>query len=113
GPREGTVGNTAYGLFRMEEGSKLVQPGLGSIGFNLDAAQVVYKTASANQLMDVFGGRLNIDFSNSRFSTSLDLQHAATGNVQFSDSGTLHPYRYFYTRGATQNMAGSVSLDGC
>ena len=110
--RRGTVGNSSYGLFRSEADSKLVQPGLGLVGFNLKQAQAVYKTIGNNQLMDVLGGRLNIDFNNSQFSTSLNLQHAATGNVRFSDSGVLHPYGYFNSRGATQNMAGSVSLDG-
>src|SRR5690606_9133422 len=100
--RQGTVGNTAYSVFRTEAGNKMVQPGLGMVGFKLNQAQAVYKTIGNSQLMNVLGGRLNIDFNNSQFSTSLNLQHAATGRVTFSDSGALHPYGYFYSRGATQ-----------
>jgi len=111
--RQTTVGNAAYGLFRTEaNGSKEVRPGLGVVAFNLVQAQSFYKTEGRSELMDVKGGKLSIDFEQSLFATSLQLSHAATGNIEFNDKGRIFGGGYFHNISDTQAMAGAVSLDG-
>ncbi len=111
--RQTTVGNAAYGLFRTEAaGSKEVRPGLGVVAFNLVQAQSFYKTEGRSELMDVKGGKLSIDFEQSLFATSLQLSHAATGNIEFNDKGRIFGGGYFHNISDTQAMAGAVSLDG-
>jgi hypothetical protein len=110
--RKVTVGNDFYALYRTEDGPNQVKQGLDVLGFNLTQAQAVYKANGQAQLMDVTGGILNIDFNQNQFFTNLQLNHAATGNVVFTDSGRIWDGGYFYNRGDTQAMAGAVSLDG-
>jgi len=110
--REGTVGNNSYGLFRTEAGTKLVNPGLGILGFALGQAQANYRDASGTSLMDVNGGSLNLDIEARLFSTTLQLNHAATGPLSYSDSGTLSSSGYFRSRSDTQITAGAISIDG-
>jgi len=111
--RQATVGNATYGLFRTEAaGSKEVRPGLGVVAFNLVQAQSFYKTEGRSELMDVKGGKLSIDFEQSLFATSLQLSHAATGNIEFNDKGRIFGGGYFHNISDTQAMAGAVSLDG-
>jgi hypothetical protein len=110
---QGTVGNNVYALYRLElDGRKLVQPGLGVLGFTLNQAQAVFKSGGAAELMSVFGGQLNINFEERTFATALQLGHAATGPITFSDSGRIFDYGNFFNRGETQNIYGSVSVDG-
>lgn len=111
--REPIVTNNTYTLFRPEPGgNKLVQPGLGVLGFTLGQAQAVYKSGGVDELMSVLGGELAIDFDRKSFATSLQLDHAATGAVTFSDSGRIFDYGNFFSRSENQRMAGSVSVDG-
>lgn len=112
GTREGTVGNNMYALFRNEEGTKLVDRGLGELSFGLNQAQANYRSDAGSSLMDVTGGALNLDFNTRRFSTSLDLNHAATGPINISDSGTLSASGMFNNRTDTQVTAGAISIDG-
>lgn len=113
GGREVTTGNNLYALYRVENGSKSVKPGLGVVGFELSKAQAHYTAAGSNkELMDVLGGNLEIDFTRSTFETDLMLSHAATGKVTFTASGQIFPGGYFHSRTAGQSMAGAVSLDG-
>jgi uncharacterized protein involved in outer membrane biogenesis len=56
-------------------------------------------------------GQLNLDFNQGLFSTSLQLNHAATGNVTFEDSGRIYT-DIFRSVSDTQSMAGTISLDG-
>ncbi len=105
-------GNKHYGLFRLENGSKTVQPGLGVVGFTLDKAQAQYTTGGVASLMNVNGGSLTIDFKENTFATSLQLDHAATGAINLIDSGHIFAGGYFHSRSDTQVVAGAVSLDG-
>ncbi len=104
--------NNKYFLYRTENGPNEVKPGLGTLGFNLTQAQAVYKANGQSQLMNITSGILNIDFDGNQFSTNLQMNHAATGNVEFRDGGRIWAGGYFYSRGDTQAMAGAVSLDG-
>ncbi len=110
--RDITVGNDDYMLFRTENGSKQIQAGLGTVGFNLDSAQAFYHSDSGVVSMAVNRGSLSIDFDKSSFATSLDMSHSATGAINFSASGRLFSGGYFHTRSDTERMAGAVSLDG-
>lgn len=110
--REATVGNLLHALFRVEPAGKSLQPGLGVLAFNLTKAQAHYKAGGQIDLMQVNGGELKLDFSQQRFSTQLQLSHAATGSVMFSGSGNINEEGLFNSNSDTQSMAGAVSLDG-
>lgn len=112
-PRAITVANNRYGLYRSEpDGTKRVQPGLGPISFTLDSAQAFFNGGQGAEAMDVLGGTLNIDIGQRHFDTLLNLDHRATGQVDFSASGSIDPSGFFHSRGDLQSMAGAVSLDG-
>jgi hypothetical protein len=110
--RDGTVGNNSYALFRIENGSQVVKPGLGVLGFSLNQAQANYRVDGTASLMDVAGGTLSLDFNQNRYSTSLNLNHVATGAINLSDSGRIYAGGYFHNRVPGQVTAGAVSLDG-
>ena len=110
--RETTVGTIDYALFRTENGPKVVDKGLGIVSFSLNSAQAFYDSGTGVAVMQVNGGDLNIDFQESKFSTHLDLNHSATGPVQFSAIGRLYDGGFFYSRDDTQRITGAVSLDG-
>jgi len=110
--REITVGNVGYGLYRPEDGSKQVNPDLSVVSFNLAAAQAYYDSNTGIVAMDVSGGSLAVDFEDSSFATELNLSHALTGDIDFVANGLLNSNGYFYNRGDTQRIGGSVSLDG-
>ncbi len=110
--RSVTVGNSVYVLFRPENGSIVINPGLGVVGFSLSSAQASFTNASGTSAMQVAGGNLNIDFDQSRFSTDLNLAHAATGKVVFSAQGRIDEAGYFNSQGVDQRMAGAVTIDG-
>ena len=111
--REITVGsNFEYYLFRPESGEKQISKGLGAIGFTLNSAQAYYSDETGVFAVAVSGGNLAIDFQESLFSTSLNLNHASFGDVNFQASGRLYDGGYFHSRNDTQRIAGAVSLDG-
>ncbi|MEI6861936.1 MAG: FecR family protein [Verrucomicrobiota bacterium] len=112
GDRKPTVGNLYYALFRAEPAGKSLQPGLGVLAFNLTKAQAQFSSGGTVELMKVGGGKLSLDFDQSQFSTSLQLSHAATGNVTFESSGLIYSGAIFRSSSDTQSMAGTVSLDG-
>lgn len=113
--REISVASDNYALFRrIENGVQDVniKPGLGVIGFNLTQAQAILNTGSTRELMDVYGGLLNINFDERLFTTSLQLGHAATGNIVFSDAGRVFDGGTFRNRTDDQVTAGVLSIDG-
>lgn len=111
--RDVTVGNSQYVLFRDGNGVTKVQEGLGPISFSLTSAQAFHSSESGVvTAMSVNGGTLVINFVNNQFSTNLNLNHSATGDIVFSAAGTLFAGGYFHSRSATERIAGAVSLDG-
>lgn len=110
--RQATVGNLSYALFRVEPDGQIIKPGLGALAFNLVKAQAFYRGNGKLELMDVNGGELALDFNQARFSTSLQLNHSATGQLSFVDSGNIYSGGFFHSNGASQSMAGAVSVDG-
>lgn len=110
--RKVTVGNLAYALYRVEPAGKSLQPGLGVLAFNLSKAQAHFKSAGQSDLMQVSGGQLNLDFNQQLFSTTLQLSHAATGNLTFTDNGRIFDDGIFRHNSDAQTTAGAVSFDG-
>ncbi|ALO44767.1 FecR family protein [Pseudohongiella spirulinae] len=111
--RDITVGNSQYVLFRDGNGVTKVQEGLGPISFSLTSAQAFHSSESGSiTAMAVNGGTLDINFVNNQFSTQLNLNHSATGDMVFSAAGNLFEGGYFHSRSATERIAGAVSLDG-
>jgi len=111
--KNGTVGDNRYALFRDEPGgNQLVQYGLGVLGFKLGQAQANYRADGVSSLMDVTGGTLSLDFNQSLYATTLQLNHSATGNISLTDGGRIYSGGYFHNRTPTQVTAGAVSLDG-
>jgi len=110
--RDVTVGNDSYVLFRDGNGKTRVQAGLGPVSFALHSAQAFYHSDTGVVAMTVLGGSLDINFNNNQFATELNMNHSLTGNVDFIAKGFIYDGGYFYTRSATERMAGAVSLDG-
>ena len=111
--REITVGsNFEYYLFRPESGEKQIAKGLGTIGFTLNSAQAFYSNETDIFAVAVSGGDLTIDFQESRFATSLNLNHLSFGDLNFQATGRLYDGGYFHSRNDSQRIAGAVSLDG-
>lgn len=110
--RSVTVGNSEYALFRPENGSIVINRGLGVVSFSLSSAQAFYTNGSGTSAMQVASGNLNIDFDQSRFATDLNLNHSATGNVSFAAQGRIDEAGYFNSQAVDQRMAGAVSIDG-
>ncbi len=106
------VGNFEYGLFRREDAPRLFTTGSGVVGFALDSAQAVFSPETGvASLMRVDGGSLGIDFANSRFSTTLRLDHELTGAVDFSAAGRVVDGGFLRASGGGQRLFGAVSLD--
>jgi hypothetical protein len=110
--RQITIGNDHYALFRLENGSKELKPGLGILAFNLTQAQAYLSTEKGAELMDVYGGLLNINIDERLYSTSLQLGHAATGKFAFTDSGHVFGGGIFRNRTDDKVTVGSLSIDG-
>jgi hypothetical protein len=110
--REVTVGNLEYGLFRTENGSKRIDSGLTVVSFSLAHGRATYSTEAGSSAMDVDGGTLDIDFQQNLFATELNLNHSATGQIDFTASGRIYDGGYFHSRNDDQRIAGAVSIDG-
>jgi len=79
--------------------------------FSLQKAQATYSSAGRTDLMGVSGGKLQLDFQQALFSTTLQLSHEALGNYQFATSGRIYSGGVFHSNSDTQSMAGVLSYD--
>src|SRR6185369_13979054 len=93
-----TVGNADYLLYRIENGSGALVPGLGSYQFNLDRGFAQYNLAGQLSAAAVEQGKLSIDFGASRFATDLRVSNAFTGAVSISGSGFIRSDGIFNDR---------------
>lgn len=108
-----TVGDNDFLLYRTENGSATLLPGLGNVNFDLQQAHARFTAPSLEiQPATVQGGSLAIDFTSRLFNTSLNLSSAATGNVSLQASGAIRDDGIFISRSATQSLAGATALDG-
>ena len=79
---------------------------------NFNSAQAVYNSETGIVAMAVRDGNLNINFQDDTFSTSLTLDHALTGTVDFAATGRVFDGGFFRALEATQRVSGAVSYDG-
>jgi hypothetical protein len=105
-----TVGNHNFVLFRSGS-DQVINQNLGNVSFNLDSAQAHYMQGSDISAMRVEGGSLNIDFNSNTFDTALNLQHSATGSLNFNAAGSINQRGIFISRTNTRKLAGVVSFD--
>ena len=110
--REVAVGNLEYALFRPDLESRNVDAGLGTVEFDLSAAQAFYESSGNTVAMQVSDGELSINFDRNLFSTALTLNHDLTGTVMFSADGRVYDGGYFRMNADGQKVSGAVTLDG-
>ena len=110
--RQPTVGNFDYSLFRRDLYKEGVQIDKTVLSFQLNSAQAFYNSTSGVMAMEVTGGALNVDLLNNRFATELNLNHEATGAVDFTAAGGLFDGGFFRSSDESQRIAGAISLDG-
>ncbi|GAB5497745.1 MAG: hypothetical protein PsegKO_00560 [Pseudohongiellaceae bacterium] len=110
--REATVGNFDYGLFRRDLNNAGLQVDPQVLSFRLSSAQAFYNSASGVMSMDVTGGSLDVDLIENNFATQLNLDSAATGQIDFNAAGRVLDGGFFNARSADQRIAGAISLDG-
>ncbi len=110
--REVTVGNNEYALFRPDLESRDVDRGLGTVEFDLAAAQAFYQNGGDTVAMRVSDGNLSINFDRRQFSTGLTLDHDMTGTVLFSAEGRVYDGGYFRIKESDRRVSGAVTLDG-
>jgi hypothetical protein len=109
--RNVTIAAGDYLLYRTETAGARVDRNLGVVGFNLDSAQAFYNTTTGAATMRVGAGRLDIDFVNNSFFTSLELNHLETGTIDFSGGGRIADGGYLIGSESQQTVLGAVSTD--
>ncbi len=110
--RKVAVGNLEYALFRPDPDGSNVNDGLGTVAFDLAAAQAFYENRGNSVAMRVSDGELSIDFDRNTFSTGLTLHHDLTGTVLFSADGRVYAGGFFRVKNDDQQVSGAVTIDG-
>jgi hypothetical protein len=99
-------------LYRSEPNGARIDSALSQVSFDLSAAQAFFDSASGKFAIRVGGGALSLDFIERSFNTALNLDHAATGAIDFTASGSILDGGYLRLRSDSQNVLGAVSTDG-
>ncbi len=111
--REVTVSSPSGALlYRSEPNGARVDRNLSVVRFDLSAAQAFYDSASGVVAMRVGGGDLELNFIDRAFATTLNLDHVATGEIDFVASGDIADGGYLRLRTDTQRVSGAVATDG-
>jgi hypothetical protein len=111
--RKLVASNAQFLLYRNESGGSLLVPGLGLYTFSLSQAYAQFAKAGQVIPASVIDGTLGIDFSAKRYNTQLNLTSTATGNVNFSSTGSVASDGNFVERTtAGQSLQGASALDG-
>lgn len=111
--REVTVSSPSGAmLYRSEPNGARVDRNLSVVRFDLSAAQAFYDSASGVVAMRVGGGDLELNFIDRAFATTLNLDHVATGEIDFVASGAIADGGYLRLRTDTQRVSGAVATDG-
>ena len=111
--REVTVSSPSGALlYRSEPNGARVDRNLSVVRFDLSAAQAFYDSASGVVAMRVGGGDLELNFIDRAFATTLNLDHIATGEIDFVASGDIADGGYLRLRTDTQRVSGAVATDG-
>ena len=106
------VGNLEYALFRPDPNGGNVNAGLGTVEFDLAAAQAFYENGGKTVAMQVSNGELSINFDRNVFSTGLTLNHDLTGTVLFSADGRVYSGGFFRMNENGRQVSGAAALDG-
>jgi hypothetical protein len=102
-----------YMLYRMEPNGDRLDANLGVVGFQLSSAQAFFDSDSGEFAMRVGEGRLNVNFVNSTFETSLGLGHENLGIFDFRGAGRVADGGYLIGNGSGgDSVVGAVSTDG-
>jgi hypothetical protein len=108
-----TVGNGAYGLYRVAPDSNaLLQTNEASATFRLsNAAAQILPSWGAPEAVSVNGGSLNVDFSRSTFATQLNVSSPSIGANTLQADGIVKPNGVMLGQGGNAYVAGALSLD--
>ncbi|TSE33472.1 FecR family protein [Tepidimonas charontis] len=112
--RSVTVGELGqYALWRTQERATLPSSLRGQFDFALAAGQAVLRTADASyQNVRITHSQLSIDFDRMRYGTELGLSAAQQPARALRAEGRINDEGIFATVGATQRVAGAVSVNG-
>jgi hypothetical protein len=111
--RKVTVGDAQYVLYRIENSTGSMTPGLGAYDFALQQSQAQFNLAGQAMAAAVQSGQLHIDFANRNFATTLSVNSAKTGTVGIAGGGFVRDDGVFVDRSIPgQAIAGAAALDG-
>ena len=111
--RDQTLGGLGYHLFRRDLNQEGLQIEQTALSFQLNSAQAYYSSDAGVEAMQVKGGNLDIDLASNLFATELNLEHSATGAVDFNAAGSISPHSgFFHSSSETQSIGGALSIDG-
>jgi FecR-like protein len=112
--RFGTVGNGAYGLYRVaSDPNALLQTSDASANFRLaGGAAQFFMPERAPELARVDGGSLSVDFSRATFATQLNVSSQTIGANTLQADGTVTRNGLMLGQGGNAFVAGALSLDG-
>jgi hypothetical protein len=111
--RIGTVGNGAYGLYRVApDDNAPLQTNEASANFRLAGGSAqLFMPKSAPEDVRVDGGSLSIDFSRATFATQLNLSNPTIGTNTVQAEGIVKPNGVMLGQGGNAYVAGALSLD--
>lgn len=113
GGRDVTVASTSgFILYRSEPNGARVESGLGVVRLDLNAAEAFYDSSNGIVAMRVAGGNLELDFVDRAFATSLNLDHASTGAIDFTANGAIADGGYLRLKEDSKTLSGAVATDG-
>jgi hypothetical protein len=111
--REVTVSaSSGFILYRNEPDGARVNQDLSLVRFDLDKAEAYYDSTNGVVAMRVGGGSLELDFVKNAFATALNLDHAATGEIDFVADGRIADGGYLLLKTDSQRVTGAVATDG-
>ena len=111
--REVTVSaSSGFILYRNEPDGGRVDQDLSLVRFDLDKAEAYYDSTNGVVAMRVGGGSLELDFVKNAFATALNLDHAATGEIDFVADGRIADGGYLLLKTDSQRVTGAVATDG-
>jgi hypothetical protein len=106
-----TIAASDYLLYRTEVAGARLESGLGTVGFNLDSAQAFYNAGSGEVALRVTSGSLDVNFISNSFVTTLNLEHALTGEIDFIGSGRVADGGYLIGLDDARSVIGAVATD--
>jgi hypothetical protein len=110
--RKAVVGSLFVTLYRDETTRTSFTPPLGNYAFNLTESSASYSRPGISyQPVAISDGKLNVNFGQSTYTTSLALA-GAFGQTRFDAAGKISSQGLIMDNSPTQAIAGAFSLDG-